>query len=352
MRSLRTVRHRGITSIVGRGLFLLATYTAPIGCGARTSLPIEESAIASGDGGLVSPKPPACTPGPPEVVLGLSDTANASVIAVDDDNVYFVAARGATNLLTAVPKRGGAATVIAQVDEIDAMAVDGDALYALSSTTGITRIDKSTGAKTAMVQSYATSLALDDASIYFTTFASVMRVSKTGGTPTVVIPGAQGKLVRDLSIVDGSLYWLSDASDVYGAAKDGTGARVLVHAGQIDDCMVAGTLAYGWERDLSGASLLSSPIVGGAQSVLVDGVETAAPVYAGGGVGGTDVIYWTGLAGHVNEPGAEQGLLKTVAATGITTAAWSGAPGFALVGDDACVYWIDASTNRVMRLAK
>jgi hypothetical protein len=275
------------------------------------------------------------------------------VIAIDDDDVYFVTASGSKNLLSAVPKRGGgAATAIATVDAIDALAADNDALYVLSSTSGIMRIDKSNGASTTITQSYVTSIALDDTSVYFTTFASVMRVPKTGGSPITVVTGAQGKLVRDLSIVDGSLYWLSDASDVYGAAKDGSGARVLVHAGQLDDCMVDGTFAYGWERDLNATSLLSAAVAGGTQSVLVDGVETAAPVYAGGGVAGTGVIYWTGFAGHVNAPDAKQGLLKTVSATGVTTAAWSGAPGFALAGDDACVYWIDGSTNRIMRLAK
>ncbi len=275
---------------------LLATCLAATSCGARRELHSEDfAAVSNNDAGAL---PPACVAGPPVVVIGVADTPNTNVIAVDDDDVYFVTDDGSSFLLSAAPKRGGgSANVIATLDAIDALAVDSDSLYVLSSTNGISRIDKATGATTTITHSYVTSIALDDTAIYFTTFASVMRAPKTGGPATTVVSGAQGKLVRDLSVVGDSLYWLSDASDVFVAAKDGSSARVLVHAGQLDDCMVDGTFAYGWQRDLNGTALLASPIASGAQTVLVDGAETAAPVYAGGGVAGAGVILLDRLRG-------------------------------------------------------
>jgi hypothetical protein len=153
-------------------------------------------------------------------------------------------------------------------------------------------------------------------------------------------------LVREVRIVGGALFWLSDAVDVFTAAKDGSRSGSLLHANQIDDYFVDGAHVYAWDRERSGAGLLlAAPTGGGGATTLVTGVITAAPVVAGGAADGNGVIYWSGGYGP-----AARGLLETSKTGGATSAVWSGQPGFAVVADDACVYWI--AGQDVLRVAK
>jgi hypothetical protein len=175
--------------------------------------------------------------------------------AVDDQFVYFVEN---VNEIRKLPKAGGAASTVSTLSGTTGLwdvhlrvYVDGEKLY-YSDNQALYSLDKAGGTPSVLAVSASTNatgihpmFAFDDESIYFGDRASttagdangtVSKVSKTGGTPTVLATGQAGP--SSVVLDDANVYWINEGtitssltllnnSGIASVAKAGGAASVL-----------------------------------------------------------------------------------------------------------------------------
>lgn len=175
--------------------------------------------------------------------------------AVDDQFVYFVES---VTEINKIPKEGGAASTVSTLSGTSGLLdvhlrvyVDGEKLY-YSDNQALYSLDKAGGTPSVLAMSASTNatgihpvFAFDDESIYFGDRASttagaangtVSKVSKSGGTPTVLATGQAGP--SSVVLDDTSVYWINEGtitssltllnnSGIASVAKAGGAASVL-----------------------------------------------------------------------------------------------------------------------------
>ena len=156
------------------------------------------------------------------VVTGTS----ASAVAVDDANVYWSDLLAGT--LSAVPKGGGAATVLASGQSgVQEIALDATQVYWLTNDSAgiawLRTVPKSGGTPTKLAEYECTgrSFALHGGFVYWTCGGNVMRTPVAGGA-TTTLALEQASFEGQLAVDDTAVYW---------ATVDGTVVKLPSAAG-------------------------------------------------------------------------------------------------------------------------
>jgi hypothetical protein len=174
--------------------------------------------------------------------LFATELSAADTIAIDAERVYFVAGPG----IQSVALVGGAVNMVAPGDHF-LVAIDDARVYAVETPpTGeaLVSAPKSGGATTVLVSTpHATRIFLDDSDVYWIAWndngsnSSIMRVSKAGGTASVVAAGQDAP--GDIAV---------DGTHVYWTTGSGGTAQALVRrpkTGGVVETLYAGTSVGG-----------------------------------------------------------------------------------------------------------
>jgi len=276
----------------------VACLVAMAGCGGRSAVLAEQAGAPDdgprGDGtatggGEAGSRDGASTDGTPgsigcdagiasaACVAQVVPTSFASVLAVDDKNVYWGSQgqTGASSFIMAAPRKGGAVVTLAQASPAS-MAADGTALYWTDQIqNGVFRIPAQGGEVVTLTPtSEGGCLALDDTNVYWVSATSVNRVAKAGGEVTTLV--SNGQNLTGVVAQPPAVYWTQDQGIVqsidgghpealladaggrwpsYGYSI-GTGCRVLAAGG--------GAVYFGLESTASQYTLGAVSVSGGS----------------------------------------------------------------------------------------
>jgi hypothetical protein len=189
----------------------------------------------------------------------------AEALAVDDANAYYLSANGGPSLAVySLPKSGGTPTLLStEPSGTERIGFDASYLYWVRDFHAIVKMPKSGGDVQTLYEdptdTYA--LSVDDTSIYWGNETSIMKMDKNGASPPVALAPA---LVARVELDDTSVYWLQQnqapqtKNSVSRVSKSGGSATVVIPTSASQDAMAVTSKAIYWV-DLAGAQLLMTP---------------------------------------------------------------------------------------------
>ncbi|MFO0758437.1 MAG: hypothetical protein U0359_18235 [Byssovorax sp.] len=283
-------------------------------------------------------------------------------IALDADHVYWYNSNGT---IKKISKHGGSVkTLSASNFNPAAITVFGGLVYfaQYDSWDAVKTIPVSGGATQviAKLDLGGTGLAVDDASIYWTSFTmwpqkgSIMRSPRLGGAPVMLVDDAHG--IQAMGVDGTHLYWsvFTDEADNPPAPGPGGLRRVPIGGGAPEvvttsnDCSTFALDGDDVYWSYTGPGLMSGE-TGKIMRVAKSGgasVEVApAPGAAGSLAVDAGYVYFTSSVAHNVRKVPKQGGEVTVLATS------NGNP-YAIAVDDEAVYWVDPGNGTVNKVAK
>ena len=345
-------------SCLGRSLaFLLLT-----ACGSRASLLAlgeaphlserddagdEGSAASHDDGGATAPTggPASCARG---LVVLASGQYKPSGIALGSAEVFWTNLGPYTDgTVVKVPKCGGAPLTLASGQgDPQGIAVDSNSVYwpTAFDSAGVGTVAKvslSGGTTTTLFAAASGGgfydMAVDEANVYWATYASVGRVPRDGGAPEVVVSGQEG--VRGLTLDATNVYWANQGPGAVMRLPKAGGTPETLAAGQSvpNGVAVASANIY-WTNNSNPGSVVMVAASGGVPTTLA-----AGRVYPDQIAVDATHAYWTeGLADQ-----GKASLVMKIAIDGgapVTVASGQANPDFIAV-DDSSLYWSNDGTN-------
>jgi hypothetical protein len=118
-------------------------------------------------------------------------------------------------VLVAIPRAGGASSVIAKLPSVGPLVVDEKSAYVAASD-DLLAITLATGEARSIAHVDARELALDATNVFYATESALLRVPKRGGSPFALAEGLQD-LPGSLLVVQDRLYFTTD--DPQGAGR-------------------------------------------------------------------------------------------------------------------------------------
>ncbi len=231
-----------------------------------------------------------CTFGRCAAVLASGLGTSTQALAVDDADLYWVAAENQYPALKKVPVTGGDAVIVAGVDDGRAITIDHANVYAAGRT--IQKIDKQTGVVTALSGAEAQSAVIveaDATNVYWANYdtnvdsGTLKRVPIGGGEIT---PLATIDRLRGMALTPARLIWASQEA-VSSLPLDGSStvpAKLAPYSGS--DLANAMSLlaadskgAYWLEEGMFGGELMQVPIDGSSAAKQVDLVRNVGDLY-------------------------------------------------------------------------
>ncbi len=144
----------------------------------------------------------------PSLILPLSQSLRG--LAVDATRVYL---SGIDDVIYSGPKGGGSFTQFATGGFTDDVATDSSGVYWADGNQGLFKAADDGGAPILLFGSvFPWNLALDDTSVYATSGNGILRVSKDGTNPAVVIPSVTTVAVYGIAVDDQFVYWVDAAT--------------------------------------------------------------------------------------------------------------------------------------------
>jgi hypothetical protein len=331
------------------------------GCGSRTGFMPGSLEIDAGpaDAGSVTvdedagpPAPPPCVPGAaPSAIATISPFA--SVLAVDDQSVYFIANGEDAGVFSSIPKGGGPVRSLAAAPppNVDQLAVDGTTLYALDYSEGLYSVPKLGGPATQLTPGApigTAGMGLDDDSVYYSDVTDVWRVPKQGGARVLVLGGpgvtTQDQLMLNLRLVGDNLYWSQPDGGLYMSAKDGSNSHLIATVdpaggGEADEFVTDGTTEYAWIDVFTTPEIISLPVNAGTPVATLGAYEGNRGFFEDDALITPTTVYFTGWPANGNGT-ADQGIYALARSTGTITEVSAGQI-VVVEQDDTCLYWID-----------
>jgi sugar lactone lactonase YvrE len=230
------------------------------------------------------------------VTLAQSTLSNyPSRLVVDASNVYWTEEFLGT--VMKVPTGGGTSTVLASQQAYpNGIAQDANNVYWVNAGGTVMKVSKNGGAPTTLVSGAYNPiyLAVDDTSVYFTSLStsSVYKVSKNGG-PLTTLAANQSSAPNGIALYAANVYWVNDyyngaTGAVWKISKlGGTPTMLAPDGGQ--EIAVDATSVY-W-ANITVGTIKKVPLAGGGAITLVSGQGPQGLAVDATGV------YWT------NNPG-------------------------------------------------
>ena len=333
------------------------------GCGARTNptlfadtaRPSPNSAL---DAAADAPAPaPACVRGAPPASLVIAAT-KATVLAVDDQNVYFIRDRPGSSdapTLESVTKTGGSSSQIAIVPSGNwqQMLVTATTLYLLEET-AIYSVPKTGGAVVALESNVDDSLwgmTVDDGFLFRIGGEAIVKWPIAAGSPGTVVqipPGIVNYGLLNLHIAEHTLYWSDTNGDLHASSEDGTGDHVVFHSLEINDFVTDGRFAYVWTETFGPAhSMVSVDLTAGSSATLIDGSRLSADGFAEDGALLSPTALVSSESGYAKT--GKLGIYELALPNGTPTLLTSEQPNV-IAQDASCLYWV--SGDGVKTVAK
>jgi hypothetical protein len=297
--------------------------------------------------------------GPPQPVVLVTDAPNASLIATDGTNVYWVdwIAGDAGNLgrVMSVPVGGGTEVTLATVPGVtpSGLAIDTSTVYWTESDHQLMAVAKTGGTVTPLVTSgVGAPVTASGGSVYFVPQSGngVSKVAADGGAPIAL--AMTGSPV-DLVVVANDVFWADATGHIaFTSASAGGAPTVLVSpdpdAGPgeyVSDTIYQnittdGTSLY-WPRGAGSypGAIMSLPVQGGSPQVVVNiGTDNPASVATSG-----NSVYFldvTATSSLVTVP-VGGGTPSTLTSADMGSAILSGTPGPTIAVDAVNVYWLN-----------
>jgi hypothetical protein len=331
------------------------------GCGARTELAVSFDAAVSPPNSVpdaapdTPPPAPACVPGAAPTSLVIVES-KASVLAVDEQNVYFIRDRPGSSdapTLESVPKTGGSSTQLAIVPTgtWQQMLATATTIYLLQET-AIYWVPKTGGTVTTLesnVDDMFWDMAEDDGFLFALGEAALVKWPTAGGPRQTVVqvpPTTVNYGLLNLHIAQHTLYWSDTNGDLHASAEDGTGDQVVFHTTQINDFVTDGSTAYVWIETFGPAhSMVSVPLTGAPSSTLLDGSRLSADGFAeDGALLSPTQLYWSesGFA-----KAGMLGLYELALPDGTPTLLTPEQP-YVIEQDASCLYWMSGDAVRIV----
>lgn len=199
---------RGIVEGMGRGWWGVVLVGTLAGCG---------GAVAGGDGSSSGDPPrevcadavPAGTDHAPGSAETLVAASSLTALAIDDEEVFFASADGATPL-SAARKSGHGNRVVARIGAYR-IVVHGDELWVGGGGRDLLRVDKRTGESKPFAGDGVFDFAVDDSAVYVANLAlGIERIDRASKDRTLLATGAGA---QGLSLRDGWVYWADYGAD-------------------------------------------------------------------------------------------------------------------------------------------
>ena len=204
---------------------------------------------------------------------GSLGTGVGSGIAVGSGNVYWTGGSG----VRAVPVAGGTSTLVSSKASYH-LAIDSmNAYWTSYGPAGVVTKAPLLGGKSTKLATapYATDVAVDSESVYFTSNAGVFKVPIAGGVTTTLWPGGAGG-ANLLAIDDSSVYWTASERGVMKVAKVGGAPITLATSREPQAIAVDASNVYWTDWSSCGVScvtpestIMKVPIDGGTTITLV-----------------------------------------------------------------------------------
>jgi len=214
-----------------------------------------------------------------------------------------------------------------------AIAVDGTAVYLAVGS--VLKVPKAGGSPTILSSANATALVADSANIYYTTSSSLNKVSKTGGTSTVLVTYGEQTSAR-LAVDANAIYWSDCQSNVGSVMKVsiGGGSPVAVASGQQQPCGIAvDSVNLYWNNVSESNTIMKSALQGGTPAAIWNGNAWGGDLLADGAN-----LYWS--------TGSSEILRMPIgAATPVTIANGQGGGNYSLAADSNSVYWTKSGSQ-------
>lgn len=220
-------------------------------------------------------------------------------LALDNNYVYWTATTTTGGALRLAPKMGGMASDVYTFPYgADRLALRGSRLaWSWANNIGCQILDGDVTGGTqktlATVPGGAmtiTGLAMDDTDVYWTDTTRVVRVSTSGGSPTVL---AQGTSPSSVAVDGTNGYWLDNGA-VMACAKNGCKPAMLASGtsgGSLAELATDGSYVY-WTDSNPNGSVMRVPVGGGASSTVASGQKTPTRIALD-----ATAVYWIAALG-------------------------------------------------------
>jgi hypothetical protein len=207
-------------------------------------------------------------------------------IAVDATSVYWTNACDPNGPVMKAPLDGGTPTTLAESSAPTAIAVDATSVYWTNLYGGVMKVPLGGGATTTLTDGpsfqMAVSIAVDDTSVYWSGSESwgpengmILSVPLDGGAPTTLASGqGVGPSAGDLAVDATSVYWGGSVGVMKMPKSGGTPTTLVSTSSYVANLAVNATNVY-W---IGSGGVMKVPVAGGAVTPLADGSAT----YGGG----------------------------------------------------------------------
>jgi hypothetical protein len=171
-------------------------------------------------------------------------------LAVDDTTVYFLSTTNGTDFgVLSMPKTGGTPSPLStEPSGTERIAFDATYLYWVRDFGAIVKMLKTGGAVQTLYTDPSTTyaLAIDDASIYWGNASSIMKMDKNGTTaPIALAPALAARVVLD----DTDVYWLQQnlsSNSISRVSKNGGSPSVVIPTAAPQDSLAVTPKSIYW----------------------------------------------------------------------------------------------------------